>query len=96
METNASIILQLRDKAQKLVALQEALRAENGRLVAQVTELKERIAGLETDNERLNHRLKAMAVAKTVADTDEKNLALKLKINELVREIDLCIAQLNR
>jgi hypothetical protein len=37
-----------------------------------------------------------MAVAKTVADTDEKNLALKLKINELVREIDHCIAQLNR
>ncbi|MCE2772076.1 MAG: hypothetical protein LW750_01325 [Bacteroidetes bacterium] len=96
METSASIILQLRDKAQKLVALQEALRAENGRLLAQVTELKERIAVLETDNERLNHRLKAMAVAKTVADTDEKNLALKLKINELVREIDHCIAQLNR
>ena len=96
METNASIVLQLRDKAQKLVALQEALRAENGRLLAPVTELKERIAGLETDNERLNHRLKAMAVAKTVADTNEKNLALKLKINELVREIDHCIAQLNR
>jgi predicted nuclease with TOPRIM domain len=96
METNASIILQLKDKAQKLVALQKALRADNSRLLAQVDELKERIAGLETDNEQLNHRLKAMAVAKTVADTDEKNLALKLKINELVREIDHCIAQLNR
>jgi hypothetical protein len=37
-----------------------------------------------------------LKLAKTVAGSDEKTLDIKAKINDFVREIDKCIAILNK
>jgi hypothetical protein len=58
--------------------------------------LQNRVEELETLNSKLDEQNKAIRIARHVSGDTDKNLAIKLKINELVREIDKCIAQLNR
>lgn len=51
---------------------------------------------LESANKVLEDQYKNLRIARAVSGDSESNLALKLRINELVREIDKCIALLNR
>ena len=60
-----------------------------------VSRLKERIAMQEEKIKELEEKNKLIQVAGTIAGKGESNDATKVKINELVREIDKCIALLN-
>lgn len=91
-----SLTKSLKAKAQKVINLQEALQKENLRLKEQLTRLKNRVDELEKLNKKLEDQNNVLRISKSVSGDNEKNLALKLRINELVREIDKCIAQLNR
>jgi hypothetical protein len=51
---------------------------------------------LKTTINNLEERIKIIKLAKSLSDTDEKSFQAKLRINELVREIDKCIVLLNR
>jgi len=79
------------------------------RLIEQNTEIKENlrkykneIEELKTSNDQhqktikeLKERIKLLKIAKS-AETKEGAVDAKLKINEMVREIDKCIGLLNR
>src|SRR6476620_6550236 len=91
-----SLTKSLKAKAQKVINLQEALQKENLRLKEQFTRLKNRVDELEKLNKKLEDHNNVLRISKSLSGDNEKNLALKLRINELVREIDKCIAQLNR
>ncbi len=83
-------------KTEKILHLLEARQTENERLKDSINRLKIRVEELESANQSLENQYKSLKIAKTVSGDSEKNLALKLRINELVREVDKCIAQLNR
>lgn len=83
-------------KTEKILHLLEARQKENERLKDAVNQLKNRVEELELVNKDLENKYKALRIARAASGDSEKNLALKLRINELVREIDKCIAQLNR
>lgn len=83
-------------KTEKILHLLEARQTENERLKDSISRLKIRVEELESANQSLENQYKSLKIAKTVSGDSEKNLALKLRINELVREVDKCIAQLNR
>ena len=84
------------NKVQGLIQLQDQLVEENRRLkdqseklIANLDEGKKKIKELEEKN-------KLVRIAKSLTgETDGNTHELKLKINEMIREIDKCIAQLN-
>jgi uncharacterized protein YoxC len=96
MKSIASIIKGLKSKTEKMLHLQEALQKDNVQLKLKISKLQSRVEELETSKGRLEDQYKALRIAQNISGDNDKNLAIKLKINELVREIDKCIAQLNR
>jgi hypothetical protein len=86
-------ISNLKAKVEKLVILHKQLKKENERLVAEmetsaktIKEQKNTIEALQKNNKELLQN-KQEGQNKIITDT-------KLKINELVQEIDQCIALL--
>lgn len=96
MKSIASIIKGLKSKTEKMLHLQEALQKDNDQLKLKISKLQSRVEELETSKGKLEDQYKALRIAQNISGDNDKNLAIKLKINELVREIDKCIAQLNR
>lgn len=95
-ETALKLSSGLIKKTEKILHLLEARQKENVQLRVAVNQLKNRVEELESANKNLENKYKSLKIAKVASGDNEKNLALKLRINELVREIDKCIAQLNR
>jgi hypothetical protein len=93
MNDLAPTITDLKGKIEKLVKLHQQLKQENDSLVATNTELQKTIEGQKIEIgalQRINQELEQKK-------TDEQNTIItdtKLKINELVQEIDDCIALL--
>lgn len=97
MKTLPELGKRIKAKTEKILALQEALQRDNIQLKEQVKKLKSRVEELEKSKEELQDQYQALQLARSVSgENNDKNLAIKLKINELVREIDKCIAQLNK
>jgi len=96
MKSVASIIKGLKAKTEKMLTLQEALQQDNTQLKLKVSKLQSRVEELEGSKSKLEDQYKILKLAQNVSGDNDRNLAIKLKINELVREIDKCIAQLNR
>ena len=96
MKSIASIIKGLKSKTEKMLHLQEALQKDNDQLKLKISKLQSRVEELEISKSKLEDQYKVLKLARNVSGDNDKNLAIKLKINELVREIDKCIAQLNR
>ncbi|NNE55668.1 MAG: hypothetical protein HKN32_06585 [Flavobacteriales bacterium] len=82
----------LAEQRTELATRVESLEGENQRLASQVGELRAQLTTLTDKN-------KVLKMAKSLNDGDdsnESNTDTKHKINELVREIDKCIALLNK
>lgn len=96
MSNYSSIITSLNSKIEKLVFLHRSLEEEKMRLNAEKQDLFKIIQQLKTKNNYLEEQNKAIRVARDMTEEGESSLDLKLKINEMVREIDKCLALLNR
>jgi len=94
MSNLASAADRLRLKIEKLVHLHTKLGEDNARLTEERDALREKLREQEAIIAKLKER---GTIAKLAQQLPEKNgnTDLKLKINELVREIDKCIALLN-
>lgn len=92
-----AVINNLQAKTEKLITLHRQLGTEHTKLLTEKQELLKRIENQDKALIDLEEKNKALKLAKAVAETDEKkNTELKYKINELVREIDSCVAILNK
>jgi len=96
MQEIATTIARLNANIEQLMkAHGEAVEAENRRktennqLLTKIEEQKKQLSELTEKN-------KIIKLAKSLSDSDEHSSDTKLKINELVREVDRCIALLNR
>lgn len=91
------LIKQLLEKTKILVEKYHQQVKKNNELEIQLAELQLK---LEQQNEiikDLEERNKILKLAKSLnVNTDENISGIKLKINELVQEIDKCVALLNR
>ncbi|MBL4755436.1 MAG: hypothetical protein JKY52_17800 [Flavobacteriales bacterium] len=65
------------------------LRMEKAQLLKTLEEERAKIDALEEQNKRIK-------LARSLEDSGETSLDVKLKINEMVREIDKCISYLNK
>lgn len=73
-----------------------SLKEQNIQLETKVSELKNTLKQQKSEIENFNGKVKMLKMAKSLVGDSEKNTEMKLKINELVREIDKCISLLNK
>lgn len=87
-----------------------SIEVKLGKLIYKLSQLQEEKSELQKNNDTLNERLhekeqkiaslqdkvKLMNISKSVDPDSEDVKATRLKINEYVREIDKCIALLNK
>ena len=88
-------ISEIRDKFQVLLKERKDLRSDIEQLKASNKDLLEEIEGMKSEVEKLKEKSKAQAIANSMESTSDRTNA-KLKINELVREIDRCVAMINK
>jgi len=87
---------QLRNKVEKLINLHKDLHARNDELTKQQERLKDEVRQCRQQIEDLENHNKVMQVAQAVSGADQNTRDIKLKINEYIREIDKCLALINR
>lgn len=89
------IIQGLSDKVRKLGERQRILVAENERLKSSNQQLEVEISTQKKANHILDEQNKVAKIARSVSPDTEDRKEERKKLNELVREIDKCIALLN-
>jgi chromosome segregation ATPase len=86
---------ELSSKIKTLMDLHEGLKAENARLHEKNQQLEEELKQKEGELATCREKVSTMEVAKGIASAESTHDA-KIKINRIVREIDNCIALLNK
>ena len=90
------IVSQLREKISRLISLYQDLKLEKEKLVHEKMDLLEQIEILSKENEDFKHQYDTLKLAKTFAVNTGDSQQAKNKISQIVREIDKCIALLNK
>ncbi len=90
------IVNSLKEQISELISLYEKSKEEKESLIHEKLELLEKIENLKRDKEELDHQYNTLKLAKTFAANSDDSQEAKVKINRIVREIDKCIALLNR
>jgi len=95
MEKNSIILSGLEYKIKKIVDLQNNTLSENQKLKQELHDIKHLIENQKVIINNFKEKTKVLMIAKTL-ESGKDSYQAKLKINELVREIDKCIALLNK
>ena len=90
-----NIINELKTKVKKLIDLYESSRKEIIQLQEDNNKLSNQLKQKEAEYKHLEEKYSRLELAKSLASTDSAHDA-KIKINRIVREIDNCIALLNK
>lgn len=91
-----AVLNSIKEKVRLLMSNNSSLKEQNMQLETKVSELKNTLEQRNAEIENFNEKVKMLKMAKSLSGDSEKNTEMKLKINELVREIDKCISLLNK
>lgn len=94
-EEYINTVTDLKQKTRQLIALYEKAKHENLQLQNENKQLKDQIKQKEAEYSSLKEDYTKLELAKSLASVDSAHDA-KIKINRIVREIDNCIALLNK
>ena len=89
------IIQNIRNKTEKLVANNQSLRNDILKLNNRVNELEKLLILQRETIKDLEEKNKMLKIANSLSSDSEDKKALKLKINEFIREIDRSMSLLN-
>lgn len=89
------IIKGIEYKTIKIIEKLNQLAEENKKLKTEVQQLKNQIENKNKELTELTEKNNILKIANTVEGTENKT-KVKLKINELLREVDRCLALLNK
>ncbi|MDB5116261.1 MAG: hypothetical protein JWQ79_1753 [Mucilaginibacter sp.] len=84
------------DKTQRLIELCAALQEENDLLKLENESLSVALNASRNKTKELEEKMRAVKLAKSFSETNEKSVDIKQKINEFVQEIDKCIVLLKK
>ena len=91
------LVVNIESKVNKIISLYNSLKKEKEEILEENTRLKSQVALRDDNIKRLEEKIKLLRITKSVVAQDvEKNKESRQKINEYVREIDRCIALLNK
>ena len=90
-----NLISNIEKKLSNLLSSYESLKDKNLKLKDENNKLISKIEDNSQIIHSLNDKIKIMSISKSVDVSKNDIKQTKLKINEYIREIDKCIAQLN-
>mgnify|MGYP001348007817 CR=1 FL=1 len=91
------LVVNIESKVNKIISLYNSLKKEKEEILEENKILKSEVEDRDKDIKRLDEKIKLLRITKSVSTQDvEKNKESRQKINEYVREIDKCIALLNK
>jgi len=96
MAIQENIISSLEEKIRRVIQVAEGLRSNNEQLQQQIDNLSEQLRRKDQEIEVLESKNQSLKLAKTLISSPEDVKNVKLQVNRMVREIDKCIAFLNR
>jgi flagellar biosynthesis/type III secretory pathway chaperone len=91
-----AIVDSLEMKINKLISLYTVTKQEKVIIVNENANLKNELAEKQEVVKELEEKIKVIKISSLVSSNDEDKKKTKQKINEYVREIDRCIALLNK
>ena len=94
MQNISKVVELLEDKLLLLLERYEFLKEENALLRNDLTQIQQQLNQKEQLLEKNESQLDSLKVARTIQGSDDSKKTTK-KINTLIKEIDLCIAQLS-
>ena len=95
MNNITQVVNLVEDKLKLLLENYRFLKEENELLLQKVTLLEHQIAKEKQQFEQIEKNYQSLKIAKTIEGSNDNTRDTKLKINELIREIDVCITQLS-
>lgn len=96
MKDLSQITASLESKIEKLVHLHRKTVEDNQKLSAENKELNHQLEKLSTQVKDTNEKNKILKLAKSLKESNENTTDIKNKISGLVREIDRCMALMNK
>jgi hypothetical protein len=96
MAVQNEVILLLEENIKQILLVAEGLKINNKRLKQQVAEMSEAIRMKDSELNELKSKYHHLRLAKGLAGQPDEANEAKRQINRMVREIDKCIALLNR
>jgi hypothetical protein len=95
-EKNTSLLVDsLQSKVEKLIIQHKKAKEDVKQLKDENLFLQNKLSETKIQLTDVNEQNKVLKLAKTLSGKEGKSTEIKLKINELIREIDKCIAKVN-
>jgi len=95
-ESESQIFKQLKDKINRIIELYNKEKNKNYLLIKENQDLKERVKTAQQNLDDIQTKYDKLKIAKTIMASSINLNDARLKVNRMVREIDRCIALLNR
>jgi predicted nucleic acid-binding Zn-ribbon protein len=95
-ELEKNLLVGFKLKMERLIAKHEALKQEKQQLLEQIGTLESTVKQLHQENNSLELKYENLKLARMLAASDDEKKDAKSRIQKLVREIDKCIALLNK
>lgn len=98
MDTKSDEIFSgLRQRIRTIISLYEEQKSNAAVLLKKNNELGERVEMLESKLDEINTKYETLKIAKVLSSVPGEDVhETKIQVNRIVREIDKCIALLNR
>ena len=91
-----NLLIDFKIKVKQIIAKHEALKQEKRQLIEKIGDLERTINQLHQENSLLEIKYENLKLAKMLVSSDDDQKDAKSRIQKLVREIDKCIALLNK
>tara|TARA_B100000902_G_C27322533_1_gene925728 strand:- start:3165 stop:3446 length:282 start_codon:yes stop_codon:yes gene_type:complete len=90
------IVDNLEIKIKKLISLYEIEKQEKKSAIQEIENIKKELIDQREIIKELEEKIKLVKLSRVVSSSGDDNKRTKQKINDYVREIDKCIALLNK
>ena len=96
MSKEETLIASVKDKLKQLGDRNHSLKNQLTEVQKELSTLKEKLEERDSQVKELTEKNNVLKMAKSLSGSEDNTSETKYKINELVREIDKCIALLNK
>ena len=96
MDIQDDVISLLQGKVKQVIQVAEGYKSDNEQLKLRIDELIEQLYAKSQEIEVIESKYQSLKLAKALTSSSEDVGNAKQKINRMVREIDKCIALLNK
>tara|TARA_B100000749_G_C18158394_1_gene354782 strand:+ start:244 stop:528 length:285 start_codon:yes stop_codon:yes gene_type:complete len=91
------IVDNIEGKVNKIISLYKSASDKNELLLSEKSQMKKLISEKDKEIKKLEEKIKLLRITKSVNSEESENIKeSRKKINEYVREIDKCVALLNK